>query len=361
MVFHILDDTGESLDAKIDVTGSEVVLDSRGGTKGKNSRNTEYGKALRLLLARLSQSNYEISGAWVVSDRTQSLPPSERQVLFPGELSDPSSAFTLASRRMQAVGSAAAKHGNSTKRLMIQLAKQPTIEQLTEILQLTAVDDAASPNGKIKAESLERVTAEYFYRAIAKADQSPMREMYGQSTKFDLLLDDGTRYPPKLIFGIAATEALGFEVKPKHFSAGWSQPCFNLLHKAGYEIVAKGKPAPSMSFPLTEDDRTWSEGSPKRVTHLRKERASGLAEAKKAEFLRLHGKLFCESCGLDPVSKFGPQHGPSLIEVHHDANMVANMVDGHLTRLSDLKRLCANCHRLEHSKLKANLRSDREN
>ncbi len=281
-------------------------------------------------------------------------------VFFPSELSDPSFAFTLASRRMQVVGSAAAKHGNSTKRLLIHLTNQPTVEQLTEMLGLTADEDISASNGRLTVEHLERVTAEHIFRAIAQADQSPMRGVYRQSSKFDLLLDDGTRYPPKLIFGIAATEALGFEVKPEHFSAGWSQPCFNILSKSGYQIVAKGEFAPLMAVPLIEDDRTWSEGGSKLVSHLRKERASGLAQAKKAEFIRTRGKLFCESCGLDPVSEFGSEHGPSLIEVHHDADMVAHMGVGHVTRLSDLKCLCANCHRLAHSKLRAQFRNKHE-
>ena len=45
--------------------------------------------------------------------------------------------------------------------------------------------------------------------------------------------DDGDRLPPKAVFGLAATRALGFEVRPEHFSAGHSQSCFRILRRAG--------------------------------------------------------------------------------------------------------------------------------
>src|SRR5215471_9882433 len=49
------------------------------------------------------------------------------------------------------------------------------------------------------------------------------------------------------------------------------------------------------------------------ITHLRKERASGLAQAKKDWFVRTHGRLLCERCGMDPIKMYGGLHGAACI------------------------------------------------
>jgi predicted HNH restriction endonuclease len=94
------------------------------------------------------------------------------------------------------------------------------------------------------------------------------------------------------------------------------------------------------------------EGRPKLMQHLRRERAAGLASAKKASFIREHGKLFCELCSMDPVATYGEFDGPACIEVHHHSIQVENMGENHRTKLKDLQCLCANCHRIVHRQLK---------
>ncbi len=42
------------------------------------------------------------------------------------------------------------------------------------------------------------------------------------------------------MFGLAATEALGFTVQPRHFSGGLGTICFLALERAGYSVVPKG-------------------------------------------------------------------------------------------------------------------------
>lgn len=51
------------------------------------------------------------------------------------------------------------------------------------------------------------------------------------------------------------------------------------------------------------------------------------------------GKIFCEVCKEDDEV---------VLDVHHDNVEVCNMEEGHLTKLSDLRVLCANCHRKVH-------------
>lgn len=103
------------------------------------------------------------------------------------------------------------------------------------------------------------------------------------------------------------------------------------------------------------EDREWIEGRPRLVTHLRRERAAGLAEAKKQQFIKIHGRLYCEQCGMDPVKVYDDPHGVAVIEVHHAALHVEDMPDSHRTRLEDVKCLCANCHRYVHRLLKMQL------
>ncbi|MDR6266596.1 hypothetical protein [Roseobacter sp. N2S] len=103
---------------------------------------------------------------------------------------------------------------------------------------------------------------------------------------------------------------------------------------------------------LSSSEQIWTEGKPVLVSHLRRERAGGLARAKKEAFIRVNGKLFCERCKLDPVAHYSDPVAEACIEVHHSVTEVANMLEGHMTRLEDLECLCANCHRLVHAILK---------
>lgn len=103
---------------------------------------------------------------------------------------------------------------------------------------------------------------------------------------------------------------------------------------------------------LSSSELCWAEGELHLISHLERERARGVGPAKKAAFIRDHGKLLCERCNLDPVSAYGDLAAEACIEVHHRATQVSEMVSGHLTTLDDLQCLCANCHRFVHALLK---------
>lgn len=148
------------------------------------------------------------------------------------------------------------------------------------------------------------------------------------------------------------------EAFPAHFSAGWSQPSFELLQAAGYAIVPKGEPVAGDKVPAPgtpplpgeDDDRRWVEGRPKRVAHLRRERAPGLARDKKAAVLAATGKLVCEECGFEPALRHGPAFLDAGLDVHHKVPL-ADLPAGTETALADVALLCATCHRIEHRKI----------
>lgn len=202
------------------------------------------------------------------------------------------------------------------------------------------------------ASTFQAVTGEHLLRAAQRLIRGFSDHRFGPSTEYDLLFD-GHRLPPKAVFGLAASDALGFPVGPENFSAGDNTLCFRMLRGHGYPIVAKGeRDAPDPAL-ISDEDRSWSEGRSRLVTHLRRERGTGLAAAKRDQFRQLHGRLFCERCGMDPVETFGSELGEACIEVHHRDTHVAEMGEGHETRLEDLQCLCANCHRVTHRELKA--------
>lgn len=210
---------------------------------------------------------------------------------------------------------------------------------------------ALEKEGRLPAEQLRRVTSEHIWQAVQALLGGGQSEAFGPSTDYDLLVGQGARLAPKQVFGLAASVALGFSVKPLHFTAGVGTVCFELLEEAGYRIVPKGAQVDLAEIPCESEEREWAEGRVKLVAHLRRERSTGLSKAKKAVFLRKHGKLFCENCGIDPIEVYGDLGG-ACIEVHHDAVHVSDMDEDHKTTLEHLRCLCANCHRIEHRRLK---------
>lgn len=72
---------------------------------------------------------------------------------------------------------------------------------------------------------------------------------FAPSNDYDLITVDDQKLPPKAVFGVAATLALGFEVFPKHFTAGENSICFRALRKAGYVIATKDSWLPLLTCP----------------------------------------------------------------------------------------------------------------
>lgn len=211
---------------------------------------------------------------------------------------------------------------------------------------------------RLPIEDLERVTPEHVWNAVQMLLDGYSDHQFAVSTDYDLLAEGGARLPPKAVFGVAARLALGFEILPKHFTGGEGSPCFRILRSAGFAIIGKNESTPPSTPALSDEDQTWAEGKIKLVAHLVRERAKGLAQAKKSQFKREHGKLYCERCGLDPVAEYKTNHAEACIEVHHHDVHVRDMPEQHRTTLESLQCLCANCHRLVHKVLREQCRED---
>ncbi|MES2979734.1 MAG: hypothetical protein V4731_15025 [Pseudomonadota bacterium] len=357
MTYQVLGDDGGALDAHLDVDGPNIVFHSRGGASGKNARNVHYAKALRLLVERLAAAEILIEGAWVDSSRVQAIQLSDRAILGEADAgATPAVLVARMSSRMQAIGKDPASksdHGNSTKRILLTVTSTITPQELLAVLKVAPSKGDFKSQERLPASELKKATDVHFFLAVQKLCEGFKDHEFADSDAFDVLLEDGTRLPPKAVFGIALADALGFQVLPKHFSGGLGTVCFERLGAAGYAIVPKDGNTPEAAEPKASPDSEWAEGNPKLRSHLKRERAPSLSKAKKADFRNQNaGKLFCEKCKVDPVAHYGSEDGEACIEVHHHLTQVAEMVPGHKTKLADLMCLCANCHRLEHRLLR---------
>lgn len=364
MAYQLKAEDGTLLDAHFDLEGDSIVFHSRGGGRGSGALNPDYTAALRLLLERLQLAGEPVQRVWVDSGPAQKLPIEDRAILAPHEANEPAANLVkLLARRMQLVDKAPeSKGGNATKRIRLELTAGTGVTRLLHLLQAAYARKDLRSQERLPAVDLLMVTGEDLWRAVQRLEAGLKDHGFGESTDFDVLLANGLRLPPKAVFGLAASEALGIKVEPRHFSAGKGTLCFRVLTEAGYQIVSKASMEGAPQLAPEEADREWIEGTPRLRKHLRRERAAGLREAKKAEFRRLHGgKLFCERCREDLVSKYGSDDADACIEVHHSKTMVSEMQDSHATKLEDLQCLCANCHRLEHRRLKRQADTSKRN
>lgn len=354
-IFQVTSNEGSLIDAHFAIESDTVVFHSRGGTKGKGAINSEYALGLSVLLTRLEQASLGIEQVWVDSSRVQGIPISERTILTSEEgRAAADQILRVLSTRMKAVGRSPAESsgGNSTRRIRMKVFGGDE-QVLSSVLGGVPADKDLRSLDRLPAEVLRRVTAEHIWRAAQDLIGGVDSPGFGESTDYDLIVDKHLRLPPKAVFSLAATRALGFQILPKYFTAGLNSVCFELLENAGFRIVSKGNEAVEPVLPILQEDRVWAEGKPKLVAHLRRERAPGLSCAKKAEFKRVHGRLYCERCKMDPVEIYGAENGEACIEVHHRAVQVAQMGAEHLTSLEDLQCLCASCHRVIHGELKS--------
>ena len=202
---------------------------------------------------------------------------------------------------------------------------------------------------RLKARECARVTRPYILQAIKRLEGG-IQHGFGEARVYEVVSPSGFRAAPTAVFGLAASEALGIEVKPADFNAGQGTPCFRAIRAAGLAI----EPIAQSDVALSDEDATWVEGSARRMSHIRLERDPRAARRKKAQYKALHGRLECERCRFVPTDVYGDADGEACIEVHHKTPL-AELRGERATRLKDLQCVCANCHRVLHRKMRARL------
>ncbi len=98
-----------------------------------------------------------------------------------------------------------------------------------------------------------------------------------------------------------------------------------------------------------EEDIVGREGNILTRMHVYRERDRTFARKVREHYRRLgNGKLICEVCGLDPAIIYGPS-GDRSIEGHHTVPIEELQPDSETT-VDEMAMVCANCHRVIHSK-----------
>ena len=348
-IIKFCNDFGAAINARFEVRAREFVL---------HSRSADCGPALRLVLNRITHSQLKLDAAWLDGTAARKLPIGQRQIHFPpGESAFPVRLFTKLSKRvMSADRDSSMRRGwdDSTKRLCLVFAGDPSDEEIVRVAGWGATGAESIRGGPLPPAAFDLVTAEHIWHAVQQLVSGPVGHTFGKSRGYDVLADDGSRLAPKVVFGLAASEVFGFEVGPNHFKGGPGTRCFKVIDRAGFMIVPKIAEIPTRETLFDPEDCKWVEGQPSLAIHLRRERASGIARAKKEQFTRLYERLHCEECGFKPDEVYGADVGDACIEVHQKALLHERSTESETT-LDDLMCVCANCHRIIHRRLRRQL------
>lgn len=115
--------------------------------------------------------------------------------------------------------------------------------------------------------------------------------------------------------------------------------------RSGIVAIHANESVPNYDEPETAET---AEGKLLTRLHRFRERNPKLVSDKKKSVLRSNRALACEACGFDFGKIYG-ERGEGFIECHH-TKPLSTMKPGEKTKLSDLRLLCANCHRMIHAK-----------
>lgn len=364
-------------DAKIEIDGSAVILHSRGGaTGGRPARNPGYEEALITIIRRL-RAHDQVTGPAIDrvlldSIRARSRPADERVLVTAADIAGlgDREVVALIRRRAKAWGQQpGVTGGNSTKQLRIETRgrSRHSIRATLRLRYWVSEDDQSEatsiPLQRLASEVQRRVTSRQIDNAVARLLAGEEAPNFWPSRDYDVVTAAGARLAPKKVFALALEEALDTEIFPIHFSAGWGQPCFELIQAAGYRIIAKDASittpeevdAELSSVPPSDEDRTYIEGDRRMAAHLRVERRrdSRAARDKRVQMIRDHGRLFCERCEGDYIEEFGADVANGCFEIHHTIPL-GSLDEARETRIGELQCLCATCHRATHREMSLN-------
>ena len=107
----------------------------------------------------------------------------------------------------------------------------------------------------------------------------------------------------------------------------------------------KDKESPQLIAPIN-DEEAYPEGMKSYQKHQKSERSEKVIRITKLNRLKETGRLACEVCDFDFISRYG-ELGEGFIEAHHILP-VSQMGDNHKTKPEDLALVCSNCHRMIH-------------
>lgn len=364
---RIRDAQGNALHACVEQVGTHIVVHSRSGA-GPNARNPDYRAAVMSILRRLDTAGRK-PDVFLDSQRVQHLPLEQRLIASARQLSgDEVDQFN---HLIRAMNKDRPSRGAWSRILLRVPGHASGVDSL-----ISSDRTAQAPVSKamrLRNEEQRRVKHDAVHGAVTSLLAGQDAPDFAQSRDYDLVTPTGDRLAPKKVFG-RALELAGVVAKasPYHFSAGWSQPSFEILQAAGYDIIPKSdavgeanrrkaRAARSAveiekdvaSVGVDAEERSWIEGDKRMASHLRAERkrSAKAAAAKRAEVRAANqGHLACDHCSTDWYAIYGARIAEAVFDVHHTIPL-KDMDEGHETKVGDLLCLCANCHRAEHRRM----------
>lgn len=103
---------------------------------------------------------------------------------------------------------------------------------------------------------------------------------------------------------------------------------------------------PESNISMEDDESAFPEGRVKYKQHRFLERDGAISRRAKAQRLANTGKLECEVCGFEFLTRYG-DIGLGFIEAHHNTP-VSQLAGSKKTKIEDLALVCSNCHRMLH-------------
>ena len=364
---RITDEQGNDLNAVVECEGDNVIVHSRSGA-GASGRNPDYRPALTNILRRLAAAGRK-PDVFLDSQKVQHLPLEQRLIAKAAELAGDE--FEQFNHIIRAMNKDRPSNGAWSRALLRVPGNPNDISAL--ISAETAVTKRSNVARRLTSREQRRVTTEFVNAAVASLLNGNDASNFAESRDYDLLTSNGDRLAPKKVFG-QALELAGVVSKamPIHFSAGWSQPSFEILQKAGFDIIPKAEAGQAAaqrkrraarsvaeikkdiaSVGVDAEERSWIEGDKRMATHLRTERKrSAKAAAAKRAAIRAanNGHLACDHCKTDWYGIYDHAIAEAIFDVHHTIPL-KDMDEGHETTVADLLFLCGNCHRAEHRRM----------
>lgn len=251
MTYQVTTNAGVLLDAHLDIQSGDIRFYSRSGTtETPTARNVDYSIGLRTILGQLKDADISIIEAFVDSGSVQAMPLADRRILSATDTAaSPDQQLQRLSQRMRAVGRSSDKPGGNNNKL-IRLRTDSTSEGLKTALKLARSKMNLRSANRIPDDHFQPVRAHHIWDAVQELRHQTDWLPYSPSKDYDVFLEDGTRLPPKAVFGRAASLALGYSVLPIHFSGGVGTPSFKAIEAAGFAIVTKSGVVPVVDVRL---------------------------------------------------------------------------------------------------------------
>lgn len=177
---------------------------------------------------------------------------------------------------------------------------------------------------------------------MAKIDKTDIPNGFKDSRRYFIVHPEtGKHYSQKPIWAMAHLPEIG-----NVFSATPSRKGLDKLGFVIFDIKQTNAVSPENASPFLS--QTGLEGAVVQVTSNKYERDPKLRDKCIRHYKKKDGRLCCQACEMDFVSKYGKKLGKGFIHVHHKFPLSLGGGQHSVDPINDLVPLCPNCHAMIH-------------